>query len=62
MRNLYEKEASIQSSIFYYNNSILNKVVDDMTFKPKKHENPLLRDDKAGEVIGKPPGVKPLAQ
>ena len=42
----YANEANIQSQIFYYNNSVLNKVVDNLGLKGNKRvENLLVRDE-----------------
>jgi hypothetical protein len=47
INDLYDREDSIQKSIFYYNNEILNKVVNKMVRKPQKHKNPLERDEES---------------
>jgi len=47
INDLYDREDSIQKSIFYYNNEILNKVVNKMIRKPQKHKNPLVRDEES---------------
>ena len=47
INDLYDREDSIQKSIFYYNNEILNKVVNKMVRKPQKHKNPLVRDEES---------------
>ena len=41
----YANEANIQSQIFFYNNSVLNKVVDNLGLKGKRVENLLVRDE-----------------
>lgn len=41
----YANEANIQSQIFFYNNSVLNKVVDNLGLKGKRVENLLMRDE-----------------
>jgi hypothetical protein len=47
IKDLYDREDTIQKSIFYYNNEILNKVVDKMVRQPQKHKNPLVRDEES---------------
>ena len=47
INDLYDREDSIQKSIFYYNNEILNKFVNKMVRKPQKHKNPLVRDEES---------------
>ena len=45
IKDLYDREHTIQKSIFYYNNEILNKVVNKMVRQPEKHKNPLVRNE-----------------
>ena len=45
INEVYANEANIQSQIFFYNNSVLNKVVDNLGLKSKKVENLLVRDE-----------------
>ena len=47
IRELYDRETTIQKSIFYYNNEVLNKVVNKMVRVPQKHRNPLVRDEES---------------
>jgi hypothetical protein len=47
IKDLYDREDTIQKSIFYYNNEILNKVVNKMVRQPEKHKNPLVRDEES---------------
>lgn len=47
MKELYDRENTIQKSIFYYNNEVLNKVVNKMVRVPEKHKNPLVRDEES---------------
>ena len=47
IKELYDRESTIQKSIFYYNNEVLNKVVNKMVRVPPKHKNPLVREDES---------------
>ena len=47
IRELYDRETTIQKSIFYYNNEVMNKVVNKMVRVPQKHRNPLVRDEES---------------
>lgn len=47
IEDLYNREDSIQKSIFYYNNEILNRVVKKIGNQPQKHRNILEREDES---------------